>query len=200
MSVLDHDWFPGAVPPNVELGPDGWFHSTFAFRHYRSLRPRGLVVGRNCGIYIGTLFDLGPDGEVEMGHTCTLTGPIFATNHRIELGNRVLVSSLVVLADEACAAPPPPEPRDQAWTGPPPEGTAGQDEPRDVVISLGDDCWVGTGATLLAGAHLGAGVIVGARAVVDFAVPAGAVVVGQPARIIGTRADHDPVGDPEDVR
>ncbi|HEU5085524.1 MAG TPA: DapH/DapD/GlmU-related protein [Acidimicrobiales bacterium] len=173
MTTLEHDWFPGTVPDNVEIGPDGWFHSTFAFRHYRSRRPRGLVIGANCGIYIGTLFDLGPDGEVEIGPTSTCTGPIFATNNRIELGERCLVSALVVLADEPCATPPVAD-----------EPTAPPSEPRPVVISMGDDCWVGMGATLLAGAHLGAGVIVGAGTVVDFAVPDGAVVVGNPARIL----------------
>ena len=46
MTALDHDWFPEPVPANVTIRPDGWFHSSFAFRHYRSQRPRGVVVGR----------------------------------------------------------------------------------------------------------------------------------------------------------
>ncbi len=178
MTVLDHDWFPGEVPPNVSIGPGGWFHSTFAFRHHRSRRPRSVDIGPDCGIYIGTLFDLGPRGEVAIGPSSTLTGPIFCTDNRIECGARSLISSMVVLADEPCAAPSPP------GDVPVDDVPDDHDEPRPVVIRLGDDCWIGTGATLLAGADLGDGVIVGARSVVDFAVPAGSVVAGNPARIV----------------
>jgi acetyltransferase-like isoleucine patch superfamily enzyme len=38
--------------------------------------------------------------------------------------------------------------------------------------------------TLLRGARIGPGAVVGAGAVVDFQVPAGAVVAGNPARIV----------------
>lgn len=178
MTVLEHDWFPGTVPHNVRIDPDGWFHSTFAFRHFRSRRPDAVAIGPNCGIYIGTLFDLGPHGEVSIGRTSTLTGPIFVTDHRIEIGDRALISAGVVLADEPVAVPFPDDDGEDDGV----DDTI--DGPRPVVISMGDDCWIGTGATLLAGAHLGDGVIVGAGTVVDFTVPAGCVVAGNPGRII----------------
>lgn len=43
---------------------------------------------------------------------------------------------------------------------------------------------IGTGATLLAGLQIGEGAIVGAGAVVTKDVPAGAIVAGNPARLI----------------
>lgn len=56
----------------------------------------------------------------------------------------------------------------------------------DVVI--GRDVWFGARAMVLAGVTIGDGAIVGAGAVVTKSVPAGAIVVGQPARVVGERA------------
>lgn len=56
---------------------------------------------------------------------------------------------------------------------------------RDVVI--GHDCWLGDSCTILPGAQLGNGVIVGAGAVVGGDVPDYAVVVGNPGRVIRQR-------------
>jgi len=48
--------------------------------------------------------------------------------------------------------------------------------------SIGPDCWIGDGAVVMA--DLGQGVTVGAGSVVTRPVPAGSVVVGNPARPI----------------
>lgn len=52
---------------------------------------------------------------------------------------------------------------------------------------IGNDVWIGSGATILPGAHIGNGVIVGAEAVVKGTVPAYAVVAGNPARVLRMR-------------
>lgn len=49
-------------------------------------------------------------------------------------------------------------------------------------MSIGHDCWIGDGAVVMA--ELGNGVTVGAGSVVTKPVPAGSVVVGNPARPI----------------
>lgn len=53
---------------------------------------------------------------------------------------------------------------------------------RDVIVE--EDVWIGINVTLLAGAHIGRGAIIGAGAVVRGEVPPYAVVIGNPARII----------------
>jgi len=50
-----------------------------------------------------------------------------------------------------------------------------------------DDASIGSGATILGGIRIGKAAMVGAGAVVTHDVPAGATVVGNPARVVGTR-------------
>jgi maltose O-acetyltransferase len=53
-------------------------------------------------------------------------------------------------------------------------------------ITIGDNVWLGGGAIVLPGVTIGADSVVGAGAVVSRDVPAGVVVVGNPARVIRT--------------
>ncbi len=56
-------------------------------------------------------------------------------------------------------------------------------------VEIGDDVYVGTGATILPGRddtplRIGAGAVIGAHALVTRDVPAGATVIGAPARVL----------------
>ncbi|MEM1232534.1 MAG: acyltransferase [Pseudomonadota bacterium] len=54
-------------------------------------------------------------------------------------------------------------------------------------IVIGNDVWLGTRAIVLPGARIGAGAIIGAGALVRGEIPAGAIAVGTPARVVGQR-------------
>lgn len=104
------------------------------------------------------------DGTL-VGRYCHITA-----QDRIEIGARVLMGERILIADhdhgfaDVSAAP-----RDQPLTTPRP-------------VTIGDACWIGDGAAILAGARLGEHVVVGANAVVRGEVPPFTVVAGNPAR------------------
>lgn len=54
-------------------------------------------------------------------------------------------------------------------------------------VDIGQDCWIGSGARILAGVSIGNGAVIGANAVVTKDVSPFAVVGGCPARIIKFR-------------
>ncbi|MDX1931839.1 MAG: DapH/DapD/GlmU-related protein [Capsulimonadales bacterium] len=57
-------------------------------------------------------------------------------------------------------------------------------------VTLGDDVWIGHGATVVPGVRIGTGAAVGAGAVVTKEIPAFAVAVGVPARVIRFRFEE----------
>jgi serine O-acetyltransferase len=64
---------------------------------------------------------------------------------------------------------------------------------------VGDNVFIGTGAKILGPVEIGRGATVGANAVVTRSVPAGAVVAGNPSRIVGAAGEARPAGRPEDM-
>jgi acetyltransferase-like isoleucine patch superfamily enzyme len=52
-------------------------------------------------------------------------------------------------------------------------------------VVIGNNVWIGAKATVLRGVTIGEGAVIGAHAVVTQDIPAGAVAVGVPARVIG---------------
>ena len=54
-------------------------------------------------------------------------------------------------------------------------------------VIIGNDVWVGYGATILSGVSIGTGAIIGAKSVVTANVPPYAIVAGNPARVLRSR-------------
>jgi acetyltransferase-like isoleucine patch superfamily enzyme len=54
-------------------------------------------------------------------------------------------------------------------------------------VTVGAGAWIGAGAKILDGVSIGDGAVIGAGAVVRESVPASAIAVGIPARVVGSR-------------
>lgn len=54
-------------------------------------------------------------------------------------------------------------------------------------VSIGDNCWLGSGVTVLDGVHIGNGCVIAAGSVVSRSIPENSIAAGIPAKVIKNR-------------
>ena len=133
----------------------------------------------------GELFTFAHGGRIRIGAWCYVgEGTRIWSAASVDIGDRVLIAHNVSIFDSLthplAAAARHEHFRRIATTG----------HPRDISlderpVTIGNDAWIGAGATVLRGVSIGSAAIVGAGAVVTRDVPPGAIVGGNPARVIG---------------
>lgn len=160
------------------FNPRAWLHlvKIVNYYNYSHVQPlRKLKLGADPRISPDVNFSSAQNivigDRVSIGSRCFLwAGP---GKGRIVIGNDVLFGPDVLLTAANYrfndGAPVTKQPMDEA----------------DIVI--GDDVWVGARVIILPGATIGDGAIVGAGALVRGYIPANAIAVGVPARIVGER-------------
>jgi acetyltransferase-like isoleucine patch superfamily enzyme len=128
----------------------------------------GVFIGRN------TILSC-KNGDIELadGANIGFNCEIFSGS-RVSIGRRVLMAAYcyVIGGDHDFSDPSKPV-LEQSRT------SAG--------VSIGDGVWMGAGAKVLDGVTIGDDAVIGAGAVVRDTVPARAIAVGVPARIVGSR-------------
>ena len=135
---------------------------------------RGIRIGD--GVFVGRNTILScKNGDIELGDGANLgfNCEIFSAS-RVALGRNVLVAaySYVIGGDHDFSDRSKPV-LEQRRT------SAG--------VTIGDGVWMGAGAKILDGVTLGDGAVIGAGAVVRDDVPAAAIAVGIPARVVSSR-------------
>jgi acetyltransferase-like isoleucine patch superfamily enzyme len=141
---------------------------------------RGITIG--SGVFVGRntiLSCKNGDIDLEEGVNIGFNCEIFSAS-AVRVGRETLVAAYCYLigGDHDFADPSRPilsQPR------------------RSAGVTVGAGAWLGAGAKILDGVAVGDRAIVGAAAVVREAVPAGAIAVGVPARVVGYR-DAAPAG------
>ncbi len=128
------------------------------------LRRRGLAYTGISYICRGSRFTL--PSNVTIGANCCIGKVFFYALDQISLGDRCILGDDVFLCTGSHDIY---SPNFDLVTKP---------------IAIGCGVWIGNGATVLPGVHIGDGAVVGAMAVVSRDVPAGAVAVGNPARAV----------------
>jgi len=73
-------------------------------------------------------------------------------------------------------------------------------KPPEQLVRIGAGCWVGDNVTILEGVEIGDGAIVGAGSVVTRSVPAYAIAVGNPARVLRYRFPDEVIAILKDVQ
>ena len=143
-----------------------------------------IRIGDNC-IIRGELLTFSHGGEIIIGKDCFVgLGTRIWSSVRIKIGDRVLISHNVNIHDNASH---PMDIRDRhkdylyikKYNKLRPKNVITEAE-----VVLEDDAWIGFNATIMKGVTIGKGAIIGANSVVTKNVPAFAIVVGNPAKII----------------
>ena len=135
----------------------------------------------------GELFVFPHAGRINLGQWAYVgDGSRIWSSARIDIGDRVLISHGVDIHDTnghpLDAAARHAQSREIVLTGHPQTIGSIVAQP----ISIGDDAWIGFGASVMKGVTIGTGAIVAARSVVVDDVAPWTVVAGNPARVIRT--------------
>ena len=140
-----------------------WILLTFKYKF--------LSVGKKVWIGHGTWCSR---NRISIGDYCAIASNCHIAAY-VEMGNWVMVASNVSMigGDHRFREPGVPS----LW--------AGIDENKLIVI--GDDVWIGHGATIMHGVKIGEGAIIAAGALVTRDVPAYAIVGSTPAKVIAQR-------------
>ncbi|MEB8338439.1 GDSL-type esterase/lipase family protein [Streptomyces endophyticus] len=134
----------------------------------------GTLVGSQVTLTAGLLpgLDLGPDLVLRVGSGCVVgRGTHIVAHESITVGDRVFIAPNVYITDQ-----------NHGYTDP--HHPIGTQPPHNRPVSIGDGCWIGTGAVILPGARLGRNVAVAAGAVVRGTFPDHCLIGGVPARVL----------------
>jgi len=113
---------------------------------------------------------------VSVGEGCRILSNVVTTEPwLVSIGDRVTISSKVTIVTHDGSG----------WLVSDERGRRYRYAP----VTIGSEVFVGTGATIMPGVEIGDRCVVAAGAVVTRSVPAGSVVAGVPARVIGSYDD-----------
>jgi acetyltransferase-like isoleucine patch superfamily enzyme len=139
----------------------------------------GRLEAENITLFPGVRIEVAPGATASIGKGTYLNrGVTLVCDREVRIGRNCSISWDVVIMDT-----------DQHVRS----GAGGPPSP--VVIE--DDVWIGCRAIILKGVRIGRGAVIGAGAIVTRDVPAGALAVGQPARVLRLLDEWRPGSDGE---
>jgi acetyltransferase-like isoleucine patch superfamily enzyme len=182
--TIPGDWHPGIIPENVVVDRTAYLETTYSFLQYRSEEPVGVRIDPGASVYQGTMFDVGPRGQVRVGRFALVNGARIICDAEVEIGEYALISWNVVLMDTYRASLNPNLRRLEVQQ-------VARFQPRRFKarsparpIRIGSNVWIGFEVCILPGVTVGDGAVIGARSVVAENVPPYTVVAGNPARVV----------------
>ena len=169
-----HSWILQLRFPQVSFESDTRIGRWVVLRPRQDSRTGTIHVGRGCEIHDGARLETW-GGSIELQEN-TFVGPyaVIYGHGGVRIGKGCLISMHCRILSSNHTIPP---------VGIPIRSMPDVLQP--TVIE--DDVWLGAGATVLAGVRLHQGAIIGAGAVVTHDIPANAIALGVPARVIRYR-------------
>ncbi|MDP8901374.1 MAG: acyltransferase [Actinomycetota bacterium] len=179
-------WVDGELASNVQLGAGTLVKGDFAFKRFHSTKAVGLVIGEHCTMD-GVQFAVGSEATVSIGDYSYFTNAVLLAELELRIGSYVMIGWNTTLADSDFHPIAPAQRLEDAIACSPLA-----DRPRPPVVRrpviIEDDVWIGPSATILKGVTVGEGAIVQPGSVLTEDVAPEAVVMGNPARVVGTAA------------
>lgn len=181
---LEWDWYSGVIPENVLMDGTAYCETAFSFYFYRSQLAGGVEYGRGASTYLGTMFDVGPQGRVKLGDYALVHGARIICDSEIFIGDYALISWNVVLMDTYRVPANRSERRKELELVPTRELRLACANVPANPIRIERNVWIGFDACVLPGVTIGEGSVVGAKSVVTENVPPFTIAAGNPARVI----------------
>lgn len=137
-----------------------------------------IQLGNNVCIYRGNHLETGEYGHLTIGDHSSIHPHcrLMAYVQPIVIGRHVMIAANCAFYSYDHGVSPDQPVRNQPLQSKGP-------------IVIGDDAWIGTGVIVLSGVNVGVGAVIGAGSVVTRDVPAGAIAVGNPAKVIKIRSE-----------
>lgn len=180
-------WTDGPLPAAVSLGVGTVITSATAFKRFCSTQSGALDIGAH-GTMEDVRFNVGASGRLRIGDYCYFTSVVILCELEITIGHNVALGWNTTIADTDFHPLAPALRIEDAYACSP----LGKGRPHPPAVRravfIEDDVWMGPAVTVLKGVRIGAGAWIEAGSVVTRDVPAGARVLGNPARVIGDTA------------
>lgn len=154
-----------------KLGPGARIYGRLRFGNV----PSDITVGRGCSLGADLFLSASDTAFIRIGDGVSInTGCHIVAGEGIEIGDHTLIAEYVSI-------------RDGIHVFDDPARTISEQGFRAKGIRIGRDVWIGRGAFIGPGIEIGDGCVIGANSVVIRSLPAFAVAVGAPARIVRMR-------------
>ncbi len=143
-----------------------------------------LSIGNHCKINSGRRYNIigrqqqsifWVEGNLEIGDNVGLSAVALICNHKINIGNNVIIGGNTVVYDTDFHSL---DPKDRAF------GASDKLKATKAEVNIGDNVFIGAHSTILKGVSIGKNAIVGACSVVTKDIPENQIWAGNPAKFI----------------
>ena len=182
---IENDWFEKPIPDNIILDETSYPDTAYSFTTFFSEKPVGLTLGYASGNYGHGIFTTGKNGLIDIGKFVVLQCTRIIANRSVTIKDHCMFSWGSVITDSWIDPKSYEIPVRRNMLKEAAESINRHIEFKDPLpVVIEENVWVGFDAIILPGVRIGRGAVIGCKTVISEDVPAYAVIVGNPSRII----------------